>query len=314
MVHPRRFKPAGILLAGLLIAGFGACAPRQLMLDEMVVTLEAGLPAFEQEGDLAMLESALPANIKLLEALRISRPANPRLLVLLSRMHAARTFAFAEQRLEAAMLGAGPGTDGQRTVASFREPLNRYYLKGAGYALDALEVRHPDVRQQVGHVATVEGFLKGLKTDDVPALFWYGFNLGAYVNQNRDAIPAIARAHLAEKAMLRVIALDETYFHGSAHLFLMVFYASRSPMLGGSPEKARDHYRRLKALAGENFLLADVYHARYVLYRAQDRRAYEAALQRVMAQPVDKGASPFLNAVAVRRAAIYLNAADRLFD
>jgi len=303
-----------ILLMGLMTVGFSSCAVRNLALDQMVGVIETGLPAFEQESDLDLLEKAFPANIKLLETLLVSRPANDRLLVLLSRMVAGYAFSFFEERLDAVVLSGNVAGGGPETREALRAALNRYYLKGADYALRALEVRHPGCREKLSKVAAVRPFLDSLTTKDVPALFWYGFNLGAWVNQNRDSMRAVAKAFVAEKAMLRVLELDGAYYHGSAHLFLMIYYASRPPMMGGKPEKALAHYRQLKALAGDDFLPADVYYARYYLHRIQNRQEYEAVLTRVLNHRTTGDVTPFLNAVAVKRAKIYLNAADQLFE
>ena len=71
--------------------------------------------------------------------------------------------------------------------------------------------------------------------------------------------------------MIRVLEIDPSYYHGGAHLFLMIYYASRPPMMGGRPEAAMSHYRSLKALQGEDFPMADLFYARHYLLRAQDR-------------------------------------------
>jgi hypothetical protein len=244
----------------------------------------------------------------------MDNPANVRLLTLLSRMYAGYTFAFVEGELDAATLAGHEAEGDQPAPGAVRDSLNRYYLRGADYALKALEGRYPECRAQIAKVTTAEAFFNGLSGADVPALFWYAFNLGAYVNRNLDDMQAIAKAYLAEKAMRRVIELDEAYYNGGAHLFLMVYYASRSPMMGGKPEKAKAHYDRLKALAGVNFLIADAYYARYYLHRVQNRQEYEAVLNRVIKGLQSEDPYPLLNAVAVKRAAIYLTATDRLFD
>lgn len=302
-----------VLLLILLVSGILSCSAKNMMLDEMVGVIETGLPAFEQESDLELLEKAFPANIKLLETMLASRPANDRLLTLLSRMYAGYAFAFFEGRLdEARLAGSAPGS-GKTAVESIKGSLNRYYLKGKDYALQALEVRHPECRKDLLKAAAVQPFLERLSKKDLPALFWYGFNLGAYVNQNRDSMRAIAQAYQAEMVMQRVLQLDETYYNSSAHLFMMNYYASRPPMMGGKPEKALRHYKQLKMQAGESFLLADLYYARYYLYRMQKRQAFEDVLERVVRHPTDD-TYPFLNAVAAERARIYLHAADQLFE
>jgi len=311
------FKPnfmAGLLSVIFLALTAQSCSIKNIMLDEMASVIEKGMPAFEAENDLPFLEKAFPANIKLLETLLVSRPDNGRLLTLLSRMYAGYAFAFFEGRLDRAAMARPSDPNGGSGVEYHRAALNRYYQKGAEYALLALELSYPGSRKQLSRVTAIESFMNRLTPKDLPALFWYGFNMGAYVNQNRDSMKAIAKAFPAEKAMLRVVELDETYYHGSAHLFLMINYAARPPMMGGRPEKSLYHYHRLKSVAGEHFLLGDVYFARYYLHRTQNREQFEKMLTSVVGDRAAHAHYPLLNAVAVNRAKIYLKAVDQLFD
>ena len=303
-----------LLVAGVLAVAASGCSLRSLMIGQVAEMIETGLPAFEEETDLDLVEKAFPANIKLLETLLAAQPENRRLLLLLSRLYGAYTFSFFEGRLDAAMLAADSAGQGESRVDADRAALNRYYLRAAEYAMKALEYRHPGCRKALARIDTVQPFLDRMAVDDVPALFWYAFNLGAYANQNRDSIQAVAKAHLAQTAIKRVIELDAAYYNGGAHLFLMIYYASRPPMMGGNPEKALHHYKRLKAQTGKAYLLADVYHARYYLYRIQDRQQYEDLLLQVIRHPAGHSTYGFFNAVALKRAALYLTAADRLFE
>ena len=301
-------------ILAVAVALVSACVPRKLVVREMADMVETGLPAFEQDDDLEMVQRAFPANIKLLEALLVNDPENVALLVLLSRLYAGYTFGFAEGDLEAALFAAEPAETENDRVRLLKDRVNRYYLKGADYALKALEQHHPGCRIRLNTVTAIDSFLASLTIDDVPPLFWYGFHLGAFVNRNFDSIKTIATAHVAEKAMQRVVELDPAYYHGGAHLFLLTYYASRAPMLGGDLDAARSHYEKLKQVTGKGYLLADVYYARFVLYQQQRRGAYEKMLKRVIRQTDLPIKYRMVNAVARKRAGLYLGAAERLFE
>ncbi|MGA1873917.1 MAG: TRAP transporter TatT component family protein, partial [Thermoplasmatota archaeon] len=51
----------------------------------------------------------------------------------------------------------------------------------------------------------------------------------AMARMGYDTVKAMAQAHLAERAMRRVIELQPDYYHAGAHLFLLSYYASRPP-------------------------------------------------------------------------------------
>lgn len=302
------------LICVLLMIGWCGCSTRMLVIDEITDIIDTGVTAFEQDDDLQMLEEAFPANIKLLEALLANDPDNEQLLTLLSRLYGSYAFVFFEDRIEATLLtGTSPGGN-RNDSQTLEHAAVRYYAKGIEYALRALEVRHPGCREKMANVSAAGGFIESLDSADVPPLFWYGFNLSAYVNHNRDSVKAIARAHLIEKAMKRVLALEPGYYYGNAHLVLMTFYASRSPMMGGNMDLAAQHYQRLKELHGNRFLLADLFYARYYLYQKQDRRQFMRVLINITEYGGDDKHYRLFNKVAEVRAQTYLKAVDQLFD
>ena len=215
-----------------------------MVMNEVATMAEQGMSAFETDDNLMLTENAFPANIKLMETLLASRPDHYPLLTLLAKMYGSYGFVYFEPRLEAGTLkvdypGCAVNLSGKETVKQIKDALNRCYLKGAEYALKALETKYENCREQLNNVADTERFLAALNEEDVPPLFWYAFNLGGYVNQNLNSVKAISKAYLAEKAMLRCDRIESRLFYGSAHLFLMAYYGSRSPMMGGIPRPLR---------------------------------------------------------------------------
>lgn len=301
-----------VLLAAIIFSE--GCSPRRWMVDAFTDMIQTGQPAVEREDDLHLLAQSMPAQIKLLETLLASDPENRDLLVLLARLYGGYAFAILETEQEARRLDqpsvVALGLPGQK----LDQATARYYKRGSVYALQALEVRHPRAGLQLGRLREADPFLKSLGPSDVPALFWYGFNLGGYIQHSLDSVSAVAKAYLVEKTMQRVVELDETYYHASAHLGLLVYYGSRPPMMGGSPEKARRHWERHQQLAPETRTLGDLYLARYVLVQEQDKKAFVRRLSAIAGGP-DKGAEEGLPAkVAAERARIYLASVDRFFD
>lgn len=301
-----------VLWAAIII--LAGCSPRKLMVSGFVGMVRTGLPAVEQEDDLHLLAQSMPAHIKLLETLLASDPYNRDLLVLLARLYGGYAFAILETEFEARRLDQPSVVAVGLAGRQLEDAMVRYFERGSEYALRALEGTHPRARRQLNRLQTADGFIQSLGSSDVAALFWYGFNLGGYVLHNLDSVAAMAKAHLVEKAMGRVVELDEAYYHGSAHLALLAYYGSRPPMMGGSPEKARRHWARHQQTVPGPMGLRDLYLARYVLVQTQDREEFVKRLSAITHEP-DKGADTgLLGKVAAVRAQIYLGAIDRFFD
>lgn len=305
-----------LCLVGVLFLT-GSCSMRKMAVREMAEMTQQGMAAFDQDANLDLIEKALPSNIKLFEVLLETDPGNEALLETLARMYGSYGFAFHETRLEALALGTAEDLADvvhidDTNVPRVKKVLELVYLKGLDYAIRALEIRHGNTRESLEKTALADAFFKTLTEQDAPVLFWYGFNLGGYLNLNRDSVSALAQVPLMEKAMLRVAELTPDYFNAGAHLYLLAFYGSRSALMGGNPEAAKRHYEEVRKRAGQEYLLADVFYARCCLVQNQDREEFEKVLHRVLEHKYEKRYA-LMNAVAKVRAGIYLKAMDDLF-
>lgn len=298
-------------MAVLLLVG---CTPRKIMVTEFVRMVQAGLPAVEQEQDLQLLAQSMPAHIKLMETLLASDPSNADLLILLARLYGGYAFAVLETEFEARHWKQPSVVNMALPSDKLEDAMARYFQRGAQYALQALEVDYPQVRQKIQRPQSTDLFISALSIKDVPALFWYGFNLGGYIQHRLGSVSAMAKAHQVERAMQRVVALDEAYYHGSAHLVLLAYYASRAPMTGGNPALAEVHFKRHQQLLPDPMGLRELYWARYVLVQRQEREQYLQQLTEVSSLLAPGKTGGLLTSVAAKRAEIYMGAADQFFD
>jgi hypothetical protein len=300
----RIVNTAVLVLLGVLSS---QCSIRSMAIREVTDLVADGVPAFERDDDIELIAEALPANIKLLEALLESDPDNAQLLALLSQMYASYTFGFIETALDQPEI---PNED------AVKARVNRLYLRGIAYGERALTLAAGSCEKTIKVATQVDACFQALDQESVPALFWYGFNLAAYINRNLDNVGALGQGVFVEKAMQRVIALEENYMFGSAHLLLMAYFGSRPPMMGGSAEKAKQHYERIKVLSKGNFKLADVYYARYVLVQQNNREGFEKLLKPLLSKKPEQEEAAGLrlyNAMAKSRAELYLKSIDEYF-
>ena len=283
------------------------CSIRTMAIREVGDLVADGVPAFERDDDPDLIRDALPANIKLLEAMLESDPENRQLLTLLAQMYASYTFGFVEPELDKPQ---------NPLKTQIRERLNRLYLRGMAYGERALIAAESSCAEGLKVSTGIDACLNKLDKDDVPALFWYGFNVAAYVNRNFNSVSALALGVNIEKSMQRVVALQEDFNFGCAHVLLMAYFGSRSPMMGGSAEKAKEHYEKVQAITEKQFWLADVFYARYVLVQNDDQAGFEALLKAVGEKKAETVTNPRMalyNSLAKTRAKMYLNAVDDLF-
>ena len=307
-----RFKP--IVLAAAILLVVMACAPEKLIVSQMTAMVDHGITAFERDSNLDLVEKAIPANIKLLETMLANSPTDDRLATLIARLYGSYGFGFIETRLDSFLYDPASTNPDSLSHQALKAQLDQIYQKGIDYALTALDQRMPGGRTALANVATIGPYLDRLDRSDVGPLFWYGFNLGAWVNRNLNSVRAVSQAHVARKVMERVLELDPGYNTGGAHLFLLAYFGSRAPMMGGNPARAYEHYRQLKQIVGKEYLLADLFYARFYLPQQQDRDGFVAIMQRIIHHPPSDDSMALHNAIAARRASIYLTAVDQFFE
>ena len=117
---------------------------------------------------------------------------------------------------------------------------------------------------------------------DVPSLFWGGYGLLTWI-QHQNGSP-IAMAHLitVEKVMQRVLELNETYQGAGAHLFFGGYLATKPPLLGGDPDKAKMHFEQALAIGKRKFLLTQVTYAKTYARSTFDQKLHDSLLMEVL--------------------------------
>lgn len=301
-----------LLLCIFLAISLSSCSTRIIIVNEISNISEIGAVAFEQDDDLDMVEKGIPGNIKLLEVILENNPNNYKILVLLSRLYAAYSFGFFEGRLESSLIGKNYSLLSGHNL--LRENVNRYYTRGAYYALRAIESRHPGADEKLKIPALADCLLKVMDKEDVQALFWYGFNLSSLINNNRDSVLLLSKAYLIEKIMKRIIELDPEYFFGGSHLILLSYYSSLPPYSDEKLALSLYHYKKLKERRGGLFLLADLYFARYYLSRKQEKEKFENIMKDILNHSDSGKECIFYNKIAAQRAKIYLEGIDYFFQ
>jgi hypothetical protein len=301
-----------VLLVGLAVgASVLGCrgAVKRMAIDTMSDIIATGRPVYEREPDLALATQSLAANLKLIEALLESAPRHPVLLMQATQGFAAYAYGVAEGQLAAA----------QHRVAADVDFLTRrtqaLYYRGMQYGLRLLSRGQADWQQATSlEVAVLDDRLRQLAPEAVPALFWTAFCWGGVLNMTRNALDALTALPRFEAMLKRLVELDERYFYGGPHLLLAVYYASRTPMLGGQPDQARFHFERATTLSRGALLIVPLLEARYYAVQIQDRSHFVALLQHIVqASETLLPEQAFLNTLAKQRAARLLERVDDLF-
>jgi len=248
--------------------------------------------AILDQNDPETVEAGAPAYLLLIDGLIRDNPKSESLLLSGSRLYGAYAGVFVKDAGRA-----------QRLTAKARDYAER------ALCLHRTRLCHLDTLPFDDYRAAVAG----LEKDDVPTLYalaaaWAGWIQAR--NQDWNAIADIPRVRVA---MERVVALDETYDHGSAHLYLGVIATLAPPALGGQPEVGRKHFERAIAISEGKDLMFKVEYARRYARLVFDRALYDRLLNEVLAAPVEAPGLTLSNTLAQRDARGLLKDADKYF-
>jgi predicted anti-sigma-YlaC factor YlaD len=254
---------------------------KKLAMDTVIGALSEGTgTAFTGDSDPQLVGDALPFALKLYETLLAQSPDNEQLLLTTGSGFVMYANAFVQ--MPADML---PPEDFQQRSAG-RTRAKNLYLRGRDYVLTGLDLRHP------GFLASIDDesfdvYLAQMKTDDVPFLYWAGAGWIAAIGINAFDVELGITRESAIALLLRALELDEAYSGGAIHEVLISYYGSMPAMLGGSEEKARNHFERAVELSRGTKPGPYVALAQAVSIKNQNADEFRSLLETALSMPDD---------------------------
>lgn len=282
MAHPCN-RWLGLGLVALALAGCASLAQRQLA-DNL------GRAVLNQD-DPATVRAGAPAFLLLLDGMLEGDPGNVDLLIASARLNAAYAAVFVEDT----------------------ERAGRLATKAHGYARRALCLKRASLcGLDERPFAEFEATLAPVGDDALPALYTYGVTWAGLIERQGDW-QAAADLPKVEAVLDRVVAIDETYERGQAHVYLGAMRSLVPPALGGKPEVGRAHFERANALSQGRNLVAKVEFAQRYARLTFDRALHDRLLHEVLAaDPVEPGLT-LSNVLAQAKAAELLASAPQYF-
>ncbi|MEI7641206.1 MAG: TRAP transporter TatT component family protein [bacterium] len=246
------------------------CSIRKLTANTTATIMDDVVDAFFQEQDTEFAQVAIPANLKLLDGLiKAADYENNELLLKGCKLYGMYALAF----LEDATVDAVQDRENQKRAKIF-------YLRSKEYGMRILRKNSDFEKVADGNLDDFKATLASFNKDEVPALFWTAFSWGSYINLSKNSAQDIADLPKVRAMVERVIELDDTYFYGIPHLFMIVYY-SMPKLFGGDPALAKKEYDRIKAISGNKFLMADFYMAKFYAPAMQDKALFTGYVEAI---------------------------------
>lgn len=256
--------------------------------------LDEGMTAVFEESDLTLAGQAIASDLKLLEALHKSDPGNDHILVMLTQAYAGYALGFVE------------GQDPDRA--------KMFYARARDYGLEVLK-KNKDFDRAFGEdPATFARGVSAFSDDDIPAIFWTSNAWAGLINLSIGDPEALGDLYKVNAMMEFVLKHDERFFYGSAHLYFGTILATTPKALGGSPEKAKEHFEKCLSIGEGKFLLPYVYYAKSYAVQVQDSTLFRSLLKTVEDASIDiLPEQRLVNAIAKEKAKALLAKMPDLF-
>jgi hypothetical protein len=229
--------------------------------------LDYGVLALYEETDLKLAEQAMASDIKLLEGMVKGDPENEHLLLMTA------------QALNGFALGFVEDEEPERAKV--------FYLRAKEYGLRVLLQDDEFSEADSGSLEAYTTAVKNLDEEYIDALFWTGFAWAGWINLSIDDPRAMIDLTKVQILMERVLEIDEKYFHGATHLFFGSIWGVKPKMLGGDPEKAKEHFEKNLEITEGKFLLTYVYYAMFYAAKVLDEDLFYSFVVKIEDTPAD---------------------------
>ncbi|MEE2636707.1 MAG: TRAP transporter TatT component family protein [Acidobacteriota bacterium] len=281
------------------------CSLRSMAVNAIVPVL-ADPAVYLSEEDPELVREALPFLLKTIESIIQSTPDQDEALVF-----ACTGFTlYGNTFLQGDADEANWEGDYDREL-ELRARTWRIFVRARDYCLRSLELKYVGISEALRQDPVTA--LADTEVEDVEVLFLLSAAWGLAISNALDRPELVADLPAVRALLERALELDEDYERGSIHGALITVESLPEP-LGGSPERAREHFERAVELSDGLDVAPYVTFALGVTVPAEDRAEFERLLEQALAiDPDDDLSLRLLNVVNQRRAQLLLDRVDDLF-
>lgn len=152
------------------------------------------------------------------------------------------------------------------------------------------------------------------KREHLELLYTYATTWATWIQIHSSRWSSLADVPKVQTMLEVVVALDEEYDYGQAHVYLGVINAQLPPSMGGHPDVARVHFERAIELSKGRNLIAKVEYSRTYARLMFDRELHDRLLKEVLAANPETNGLTLSNVIAQQKARILLAESEEYFE
>ncbi|MBN1983141.1 MAG: TRAP transporter TatT component family protein [Chitinivibrionales bacterium] len=270
---------------------------------------EKGNSVFTTDNDPALIADALPFALKTYESLLQIVPNDRQLLIATGKAYSLYAYAFIQS-------AADTMSDLQQEEKSrVYQRAKNLYLRARNYLLAAFDIRYPGFSNRIlAGGAGADSLLNRTCAEDTTALYWTAASWMCAFSVDKFDMALSITAPTAVQCMKRLTQLNESFSNGMNHDFFISYYGSLPASMGGSIEKAREHFNRSVALSKGSTAAPFLALATSVSVATQNYQEFSDCLHKVLSLDTSTPSPQRLaTVIAQNKARWLLNHADALF-
>ncbi len=277
---PKTFSPSATLVLLVLALTLTSCS--RLITGTLI---EPTVDNLQKQTDLDLVCEGAPAYLLMIDSMLASDPDDTALLRIGSQSYAAYTSALAECDAPA------------KRIQAIADKARLYGTTLISHLLpDATTARQDELDRELARAGKA----------DIPSLFWGTLAWLSWIQQQQGSPAAMADLVVVEKIMTRLLQLDETFQFGAIHLFFGALHATRPALIGGNPERSRQHFERALEISRHQFLLIQTTYAETYARNTLNKQLHDRLLKEVLDFPLKSAPQFALSNVISRKKAARL--------
>lgn len=248
--------------------------------------------SIQNHNDPDTVASAIPAYLIMIDSFIESDPGNSQMLLTGAKLYAAYASIFVNDEQRARKLS-------QRSL---------------DYAMQASCIEKAALCQaKTMSFDQYQITIKQLNIEKIDLLFALGQSWAVWLKAHSDDWNAIAELPRIRLIVEKVLALDETYQQGSAHLYMGILNSLLPASMGGKPELAKQHFIKAIQLSASKNLMAKVTYAESYARLVFDQPLHDKLLKEVIADDTEYPGMVLTNTLARQKARRLLKSGEDYF-
>lgn len=305
-------RKASLAVIALVLAGsLAGCDLMRFTASSSATLFTRAGDALERHWDTELVGDGLPSSIMTLEGVFSVVPDDRSVGMALARAYAGYAYGWIEDEAE---IAAAAGDLDRQTELNLRARL--LYLRARNIAIHLMRLRDAGIDEALrADEATLTAYLEShyRSREDAELLFWVGYPWGSAIGVSYEDPALVLDLPTARVFIERSAALDESYFHYAALLFVAASSSAVSESLGGDPQRGRELFERALTLTERRFFSVQLTYARIYAVNAGDRALFVSLLREIIDGGDPDPAARLANRLARRRAIRLLRRVDELF-